>query len=120
MDTVVIDIPETSRFEIRVDGTTAGFIDYRLSGTILAAVHTEVDDAFQGRGLAGRLVRDMFTDLRERGLQLYPYCPLVHRMIRKDLSAYLDLVPQDARERFRLPATADEPATEDGPPDYEG
>lgn len=120
MDTVVIDSPENSRYEIRVDGTTAGFVDYRVRGTILSAVHTEVEAAYQGQGLAGRLVRDMLTDLRERGLQLHPYCPLVHRMIRKDLSAYLDLVPHDARERFRLPATTDEPATEDGPPTYEG
>ncbi|MGO1226207.1 MAG: GNAT family N-acetyltransferase [Brachybacterium sp.] len=120
MDTVVIDSPENSRYEIRVDGTTAGFVDYRLRGEVLAAVHTEIDEAFQGQGLAGQLVRGMFADLRERGLQLHPYCPLVHRLIRKNLAEHLDLVPENARERFHLPLTAEEPASEDGPPAYEG
>ncbi|GAA4523938.1 GNAT family N-acetyltransferase [Brachybacterium paraconglomeratum] len=120
MDTVVIDVPEESRYEIRVDGTTAGFAEYRLRGDILAVLHTEVDEAYQGQGLAGRLVRDMLADLRERGLQLHPYCPLVHRLVRKNLSAYLDLVPESARKAFRLPLTAEEPATEDGPPAFDG
>lgn len=120
MDTVVIDNPESSRYEIRVDGTTAGFAEYRLHGEVLAVLHTEVDEASQGQGLAGRLVRDMLGDVRARGLRLHPYCPLVHRIIRKDLAAYLDLVPENARERFRLPRTAEEPATDDGPPADDG
>lgn len=118
MDTVVIDSPENSRYEIRVDGTTAGFAEYRLRGEILAVLHTEVDEAFQGQGLAGHLVRDMLADLRTRGLALHPYCPLVHRLVRKNLTAHLDLVPENDRERFRLPLTAEEPATEDGPPTF--
>lgn len=119
MDTVVIDSPENSRYEIRVDGNTAGFAEYRQQGEVLAVLHTEVDAAYQGQGLAGRLVRDMLADLRERGLQLHPYCPLLHRLIRKNLADYLDLVPQSARKAFRLPPTAEEPATEDGPPAFE-
>lgn len=120
MDTAVIDSPENSRYELRADGALAGFADYRLRGEVIAVLHTEVDEAYQGQGLGGRLVREMLADIGERGLQLHPYCPLVHRTIRRDPEAYLDLVPESARERFRLPRTADEPATEDGPPADEG
>ncbi|APX32552.1 hypothetical protein BH708_07255 [Brachybacterium sp. P6-10-X1] len=116
MEPTVHDVPEASRYEIRVAGELAGFAEYRLRPGILAATHTEVDPAFQGQGLAGRLVREMLADVRERSLALHPYCPLVHRTIRKDLVSYLDLVPAEDRARFRLPATAEEPASEEGPP----
>lgn len=120
MDIAVLDSPESSRYEIRVEEAVAGFAEYRRKGDVLAVLHTEVDPAYQGRGLAGRLVRDMLADIRERGLQLHPYCPLVHRVIRKDLSSYLDLVPEQARRAFRLPLSSDESASEEGPPAFEG
>lgn len=116
MVTIVQDRPDEERYEIRVDGQLAGFAAYRLSRDVISVLHTEIDPAFQGQGLAGQLVRDMLADIASRELGLYPFCPLVHRVIRKDLAAYLQLVPENARERFRLPATADEPASEDGPP----
>lgn len=116
MEPIVQDAPEVSRYEIRVGDELAGFAEYRLRGGVLAATHTEVDPAFQGQGLAGRLVREMLADVRERSLGLHPYCPLVHSTIRKDLASYLDLVPAADRPRFRLPTSADEPASEEGPP----
>lgn len=38
--------------------------------------HTEVDEAFEGRGLAGLLVREALADSIRKHLTLVPVCPL--------------------------------------------
>ena len=116
MEPTVRDVPEASRYEIRLGDELVGVAEYRLRDGVLAATHTEVDPAVRGQGLAGRLVREMLADVRERSLGLHPYCSLVHRTIRQDLASYLDLVPAQDRRRFRLPATPEQPASEEGPP----
>jgi hypothetical protein len=48
----------------------------------VALVHTEVDPAHEGRGLAGELVEGALRDLHERGLRVIPVCPYVRAWIR--------------------------------------
>src|SRR4029079_537891 len=55
-DIHVVDAPDRSRFEIRVDGEVAGFTEYRLRPGLIAFVHTLPDPRFEGRGLASPLV----------------------------------------------------------------
>ncbi|WP_238547027.1 GNAT family N-acetyltransferase, partial [Saccharopolyspora erythraea] len=50
-----VDNPGDARFEIRGDGETAGFVDYRLRGSTISLLHTEVGDRFEGQGLGSRL-----------------------------------------------------------------
>lgn len=45
--------------------------------------HTEVDDAYQGRGLAGVLVRAVLDDLIARGTTIVPSCPLFAAHLKK-------------------------------------
>ncbi len=45
------------RWEARVDGTLAGFLRYRSVGGRTVLVHTEVDPAFEGRGVGSALAR---------------------------------------------------------------
>ena len=95
--------PEASRYEIHDDDTLAGFAEYRLSGDRISLTHTETDPAFKGRGLATELVRGVLDDVRDRGLAVLPFCPFVKDFLAENPD-YLDLVPQDQRDRFALPA----------------
>ncbi|MEZ5076242.1 MAG: GNAT family N-acetyltransferase [Solirubrobacterales bacterium] len=97
----VADNPEESRYEIRVDGELAGRIDYRSRGSRVAMIHTEIDPAFEGRGLATQLISTALDEARERGLQVLPHCPFVRAYVARH-AEYVELVPEAARERFGL------------------
>jgi predicted GNAT family acetyltransferase len=57
-DPRVVDNPEQGRYELWLGATRAGFVDYLSEPGTLLLVHTEVDPAFEGQGLGGRLVAD--------------------------------------------------------------
>lgn len=97
-EVAVTDAPERSRFEITVDGELAGFAEYRLRPGRVVFTHTEVDDAHQGRGLAGRLAQAALDQVRDRGLQVIPLCPYIAAYIRKH-PEYVELVDAEHRER---------------------
>lgn len=97
----VVDRPDAGHFEVLVDGVHAGLTEYRPEGDLRAFPHTEVDDDFQGRGLASTLIRAALDATREAGLQVLPYCPAVAGFIRKHPD-YVDLVPTDRRAEFDL------------------
>lgn len=101
----VVDNPEQSRFELRVAGEMAGRAEYRLRPGRVVFTHTEVDPAFQGRGLAGRLARAALDAARDRGLQVTPLCPYIASYIRQH-PEYLDLV--DERHRAQVTAAGEE------------
>ena len=105
MATTVRDNPAESRYEIYDDGLLAGFTTYKLAPGRIAFVHTEVFQAFSGRGLARHLVDEELEDARRRSLAVLPFCPYVRRVISENPERYLDLVPTSQRDRFGLPAT---------------
>jgi len=77
----VRDNPERRRYEILVDGELAGFVLYNMRGGRLLLVHTEIDNAHAGHGLASILVAGALDDIRVRGLKIVPVCPYVERFI---------------------------------------
>jgi uncharacterized protein len=103
VQTTVTDRPERHRFEIDADGTVAGFAAYQLGDGRITFTHTEIDDAYEGKGLGSTLVRHALDAARERGLAVLPACPFVREWIARH-DAYLDLVPADARDAYALPA----------------
>ncbi len=98
----VIDVPDRSRFEIRVDGEVAGFTEYRRRAGLIAFIHTLTDPRFEGQGLASQLVRSALDEARADGLSVLPFCPFVRAYIAGH-TEYLDLVPEDMRAKFDLP-----------------
>ena len=104
-DIRVVDVPDRSRFEIRVDGEVAGFTEYRRRPGSIAFVHTQTDPRFAGRGLASRLVRAALSDVRAHGLSVLPFCPFVRAYIAGHTEE-LDLAPEAMRAQFDLPAHA--------------
>jgi uncharacterized protein len=102
-DVRVADAPDRSRFEIQVGGEVAGFTEYRRRPGLIAFVHTLTDPRFEGQGLASQLVRTALTEARADGLSVLPFCPFVRGYIAGH-TEYLDLVPEDMRAKFDLPA----------------
>ena len=97
----VVDRPERERYEISLDGEVAGFTAYVLRQGLIAFVHTEIDERFQHRGLADRLIADALDDARRRELTVLPFCPFVQGFMERH-AEYTDLVPEAYRKRFGL------------------
>lgn len=100
-DIVVADAPEAERYEIRSGGELAGFVTYRLRPGLIAFVHTEIEDRFEGQGLGGRLVSHALADARARGLDVLPFCPFANAYVKRH-PEYVDLVPEGMRSNFGL------------------
>ncbi len=64
-----------SRYEAREDGVLAGFLDYTVTDGVVDLHHTEVDEAFGGRGIAGELVKGVLDGVRAEGLKATASCP---------------------------------------------
>jgi uncharacterized protein len=80
----VQDAPERTRYEITVDGALAGFAVYedRADG-VRVFTHTEVSDAYEGRGIGSALARGALDDVRTSGRRLVPRCPFIAAFIRR-------------------------------------
>ncbi len=98
--TEVHDDAERSAYEITVDGVHAGhaFRELRDGRTVLT--HTEIDDAFGGRGIGGELARGALDDVRAHGRFVVPECDFVAGWIARH-PEYLDVVDPADRDRVR-------------------
>jgi uncharacterized protein len=90
----VLDVPEKSRFEIRIGGEQAGFADYSRMGGRLVFRHTEIDDAYEGRGLGSKLAQGALDAARAGGHPVVPLCPFIASYIERHPD-YQDLVDQE-------------------------
>lgn len=99
MTTEVQDVPARSRYEVTVDGELAGFAQYRMFQGARVFTHTEVSDAYEGRGVGSALAQGALDDVRARGLKLVPQCPFIAEYIRRH-DEYADLIDADLTERL--------------------
>ena len=90
-DIETVDAAGESRYEARVDGTLAGVLEYQLHEGWIVLVHTEVQPAFEGRGIGSRLAKSALEDARARGLAVTPQCPFVLGYIKRHRE-YRDLI----------------------------
>ena len=74
---------DDDRYELLVDGELAGFAAYADKGDQRVMYHTEVFDAFGGRGLSNVLVTQALADIRDSGKRVVAVCPLVAAFLRK-------------------------------------
>jgi predicted GNAT family acetyltransferase len=98
---VVADAPERNRFEVTVAGELAGYLVSRDRKGLLALIHTEVEDGFEGHGLGGRLARFALDQAREQSLAVLPFCPFVNDWMKRH-PEYVGLVPAAYRANFDL------------------
>jgi predicted GNAT family acetyltransferase len=69
------------RYVIRVGDVTAGFSEFRADADRLRFVHTQIEPAFGGRGLATTLVAEAMADVAARGEEVVPLCPFVAKYL---------------------------------------
>lgn len=93
---------DPDRFEVAVDGQVAGFaqfVDTDLHGSgARVFFHTEIGEAFGGRGLAGAVVHAALESTRAAGLRVVPVCPYVKKYVatHEEWSDLVDRVTPEA------------------------
>lgn len=102
--TTIRDNGDASRYEILDGDELAGIVEYERRDGTIALLHTETLAGHEGKGIAGRLVRQVLDDARAAGVGVLPYCPYVRKLIADHPDEHLDLVPAEARDKFGLPA----------------
>ncbi len=78
----VVHNEDGKRFEIR-EGDEVARLDYSVSADSISLVHTEVPEAFRGRGYAGLLARAGLEYAKREGLRVVPECSYVRQYIAR-------------------------------------
>jgi uncharacterized protein len=85
----VRDNPERQRFEgLDESGAVVGLVQYQRSDAGIRLVHTEVDDAVEGRGVGSALARGVLDDVRSSDQRVVVECSF--------LGSYIDRHPEYA------------------------
>jgi predicted GNAT family acetyltransferase/glutaredoxin len=79
----VVDVPEESRYELRLDGRVIGIAAYRRRGDRIVFTHTEVDESCEGRGFGSRLAAAALEDARRQALWIVPLCPFIAHYVEQ-------------------------------------
>ena len=87
----IFDNAAEERYEAQIDGAVAGRANYQLEPGRVVFLHTEVDPAYEGRGIGSALAKDALDDVRSKGLRVVARCPFIARYIREH-PEYQDLL----------------------------
>ncbi len=87
----VADAPERRRFEASIEGELAGFARYVRLPDRVVFTHTEVDPAFEGRGVGSALAKGALDARRANGDRIEARCPFIAAYIKRH-PAYADLL----------------------------
>lgn len=98
-DIAVVHAPESRRFEIRVDGELAGIAEYVHKGGRYIFTHTQIDPAYEGKGLGSTLARGALDEMRRLGAPIVPLCPFIAAFIERH-PEYDDLVDHDTLDHL--------------------
>ncbi|SBS76229.1 conserved hypothetical protein [uncultured Mycobacterium sp.] len=90
----------TDRFTIAVDGQQVGLVAFVDHAGQRIFLHTEVKDAFEGRGLASILVSEALAATRDAGLRIVAVCPMVADYLDKhhDFDDVVDPLTPDIKQ----------------------
>ncbi|MEU8762842.1 GNAT family N-acetyltransferase [Streptomyces sp. NPDC048659] len=77
MTVQVTDQPDAHRYVARLDGAEeiAGIAEYLRTPELIAFTHTEVDSAYEGKGVGSALARSSLDEARAAGLRVLAVCP---------------------------------------------
>ncbi|MCT7661253.1 GNAT family N-acetyltransferase [Mycobacterium deserti] len=90
---------EADRFSIAVEDQTVGFTEFAERDGQRIFTHTEVDNAFEGRGLATILIGEALARTREAGKRIVPVCAMVENYVGKhhEFDDVVDPVDRDIK-----------------------
>lgn len=78
----VTDNPDMSRYEARLGDALAGFAEYQLTDELVVFTHTEVDPAYEGKGVGSALAKSALDDVKAQGRRkVLPTCPFIKAWI---------------------------------------
>jgi predicted GNAT family acetyltransferase len=78
VDVQVSQNEDEQRFEARVDGELAGSAYYETADDLIVFTHTEVDDAYEGKGVGSALAKGALDAARADGRRkVVPRCPFI-------------------------------------------
>lgn len=81
------------RFEI-LENDQLAFLEYRLHEGFIAFMHTEVPDAFAGKGAASALAVYAFDYAKENNLPVKVYCSFVAKFVTKHPEYQAQVIPK--------------------------
>lgn len=96
-DLNVVNNESGHRYEAWLGEVLAGFSAYELDNQVITFTHTQVADAFEGKGVATNLIRAALDDVRAGAnrnvgpLLVRPLCPFVKAFIQRH-EDYQDLL----------------------------
>ena len=92
MDVTVKENADAHRYEAITDGDeVAGFVEYVDHRGTRLLFHTEVDDAYEGRGVGSTLAREVLYQALGNNLTLRVTCPFLKGWIERH-PEYVDRV----------------------------
>lgn len=83
-DTTIAHAPDRQRYELSIGAEVVGMSRYRDGNGQRVFLHTEVDQAYQGHGLATQLIRWALDDTKSAGLRVVAACPMVAAFVGKN------------------------------------
>lgn len=91
---------ESDRYTIAVDGKRVGLTEFADRDGQRIFTHTEVDDAYGGRGLATILIGEALQNARNAGRRIVPVCEMVASYVDKhdDFADAVDPVTDDVKQ----------------------
>lgn len=76
-DVTIVRDDADHRLEARVDGQLAGIAEYIPAKQVIAFVHTEVEPAYEGRGVGSALARAALDMARDADTKFLAVCPFI-------------------------------------------
>lgn len=74
--------------ELYSDNAKAGKMDISVAGKLLTVYHTEVDDAYAGKGFGKILLGSLVDYARTHQLLIKPLCPYVYAQFKRHEADY--------------------------------
>ena len=82
-DLSVVDVAQSSRFELFLGSERVGLADYSVAGDVVTVPHVETDPAHQGQGFAAVLMDGVMESVRAHGQKIRPVCPYASAYMRR-------------------------------------
>lgn len=95
---VVRNNTQARQFEAEIDGQVALAAYGMMEGDTIVFTHTEVPEAFEGRGVGSKLARAALDYARAEHLKVVPLCPFIASYMRRHRDDQ-DLLHPDFRDR---------------------
>lgn len=73
-------------------------MEFAISGDNLVVYHTEIEEAYNGRGFGGKLFSQMVSYARKNNYKVIAICPYVNTQFKGDPEIYADVWNKDWKQ----------------------